>query len=121
MINELYSKNEDIGVSFTTFDSNILTFRSELKNLTFSLSLVRLQKTSELLEKTIERKHYSSQNLDSSKIITADFGPPELDGERVEMHLTLFDEHLNSRYFYFDFQKTWTGGGKFFVRSLELE
>jgi hypothetical protein len=121
MINELYSKNEDIEVSFTTFNSNILTFRSELKNLTFSLSLVRLQKASELLEKTIERKHFSSQPLDGGQLITADFRPSELEGERIEMHLTLFDEHLNSRYFYFDFQKKWTGGGKFFVRSLELD
>lgn len=116
---DFYFNAENIEVSFLTFDSKILTFKSEVKNLTFNLSIVRLELISDSLEKTIERKQFLSQILDDKPIINLEFGSLNSDKERVEMHLTLFDEHLNSRYFYFNIGQRWTGGGRFFVRSLD--
>ena len=119
MQHDYYSTTNDIEVSFLTFNSNILTFKSEIKNLTFDLSIVRLEVISDILEKTVERKQFLSQILDDKPIINLEFGSLNSDKERVEMHLTLFDEHLNSRYFYFNIGQRWTGGGRFFVRSLD--
>jgi len=121
MLNTLYSKNEDIEVSFSFFDSNIITFKSEIKNLTFNLSIVRLTKTSDFIEKAIEREFFSSKSLDGKVAINTSVVPTSDDVERFELHLTLFDDHLNSRYFYFDLSQKWTGGGKFFVRNLNLD
>lgn len=119
MQHDYYSTTNDIEVSFLTFNSNILTFKSEIKNLTFDLSIVRLVKISDTLEKTLERKQFLSQILDEKPVINSSFKTLDSDRERVELHLTLFDEHLNSRYFYFDIGQDWTGGGRFFVRSLD--
>lgn len=118
MIITYYSRGEDLDLSFSSYNSNIFTFKTEIKNLTFNLSVVKFIKVSETLEKIIERNVFSLKDLDSRPILTTTVGQECSDLERVELHLTLFDEHLDSRYFYFDLGKGWTGGGKFFIRDL---
>jgi|688.fasta_scaffold851519_2 hypothetical protein len=113
-----YSRSEDIDLSFSSYNSNIFTFKTEVKNLTFNLSVVKFIKISDTLEKIIERNVFSLKDLDSRPILTTSVGQECSDLERVELHLTLYDQHLDSRYFYFDLGKMWTGGGKFFIRDL---
>jgi hypothetical protein len=84
------------------------------------LSIVKFTKASDLIEKVVEREAFSSNSLDGRVSLTTTMVPPSSDLERVELHLTLFDDYFNSRYFYFDLSKNWTGGGKFFVRNLNL-
>ena len=120
MLDTLYSTNEDLEVSFSFFNSNLITFKSEVKNITFNLSIVKFAKASDLIEKVVERESFSLNSLDGRVGLTTTIVPPLSDLERVELHLTLFDDYLNSRYFYFDLSENWTGGGKFFVRNLNL-
>ncbi len=118
---DLYSRSEKVDVCFSTFNSNILTFKSEIKNLTFDVSIIKLVGISDSIEKAIERESFSSLSLDSKPVITTTLTGSTSSLERFELHLTLFDEHLSSKYFYFDLQKNWTGGGRFFIRDLEKE
>lgn len=113
-----YSRGEDLDLSFSSYNSNLLTFKTEIKNLTFNLSVVKFIKISDTLEKIIERNVFCLKELDTKPVLTTSVGRECSDLERVELHLTLLDEHLESRYFYFDLGKKWTGGGKFFVRDL---
>lgn len=118
---ELYNKQEDAEVSLSSGTQKEFTFRSEIKNLTFDFTISKFKILDDRIEKLSVRESYLSQILDDKLPVFSNIKIEDPASERLEVHFKIYDQYLNSLYFYFDLGNKWTGGGRFFVRNLNLE
>jgi hypothetical protein len=117
---ELYNKQEDTEVSLSSGSQREFTFKSEIKNLTFDFVISKFKILDDRVEKLFVRESYLAQVLDDKLPIFSNIKLEDPTSERLEVHFRIYDQHMNSLYFYFDLGSNWTGGGRFFIRNLNL-